>query len=224
MSGKYSSATSIRKNILSLYRKSSHHSLQNISQYLPHFSFQLMIKHLEKGYNPIQLSHYEQSIMANLRKISLENLQKIQGIQEGLHNRVKSAALFSNNINDLIQNIKTKRYTHTRIQRILIHSFLGLTRQEVDHFNQNGPLYIRILGFSEKGKYLLNKIKSFSSLPVITRVKDFYKDHNTSREKIGIEMLNYDILATNLYVLGYQNRLSRSAGWDFTKKIIIDNK
>ena len=57
----------------------------------------------------------------------------------------------------LIQNIKTKRYTYNKISRMLNHILCSFAKEEKESTKELE--YIRILGFNNKGKEYLNKIK-----------------------------------------------------------------
>ena len=116
---------------------------------------------------------------------------------------------------------KSKRYTRTRIQRIIIHSLFNLTRQEVQTVNRNGPLYCRVLGMSRKGRKILQKAKLNSKLPLVQQLKRFYRHNNSLGNDVLLSMLNYDILATDLYVMAYNRRDLRTGGQDFTRSMPI---
>ena len=118
---------------------------------------------------------------------------------------------------------KSKRYTRTRIQRIIIHSLLNLTKQEVKTFNNNGPLYCRVLGMTKKGRDILKKAKLNSKLPIVQQLKRFYRHNNSLGNDVLLNMLNYDILATDLYVLAYNRRDLRTGSQDFTRSMHILN-
>jgi len=76
--------------------------------------------------------------------------------------------------------------------------------------------YVRVLGFSKNGKELLSRIsKKNPNLKIITSVKKFM-DENINRN-LNM-MIEKDILATNIYTLGYE--ADGIANLDFTKKII----
>jgi len=76
--------------------------------------------------------------------------------------------------------------------------------------------YVRVLGFSKNGKELLSRIsKKNPNLKIITSVKKFM-DENINRN-LNM-MIEKDILATNVYTLGYE--AESLANLDFTKKII----
>ena len=100
--------------------------------------------------------------------LSTPDLTIYQTVEEGIENRINKAILISNSWEELIQNIKTKRYTYNKINRMLIHILIGFTKEEAKNINID---YIRILGFNIKGKTYLNKIKKNINLPLITNYK-----------------------------------------------------
>ena len=58
-------------------------------------------------------------------------------------------------------NIKTKRYTYNKINRMLIHILLDIKKED-----NNQEIYLRVLGFNQNGRNYLNKIKKHTSLPI----------------------------------------------------------
>ena len=82
--------------------------------------------------------------------ISEDNLDKYLDVDEGLSTRIKKSILKSNNLEELIQNIKTKRYTYNKISRMLNHILCSFAKEEKESTKELE--YIRILGFNNKGK------------------------------------------------------------------------
>ena len=87
-------------------------------------------------------------------------------VDEGIENRILKSINISHNFNDLIMNIKTKRYTYNKINRMLIAILLNIKKE--DNFKDT---YIRILGFNTTGKNYLNKIKKNINIPIYTNYK-----------------------------------------------------
>ena len=117
---------------------------------------------------------------------------------------------------DFIQMVKTKRYTQTRIQRILLFALLGITKKDVQSAKRVVP-YARVLGFNEKGRLLLSGIaQNNPKMEVITSLKKF-EDSNTN--KTYKRMLDIDIFATDIYTLGYKN--GSLANLDYTKNMVM---
>lgn len=75
---------------------------------------------------------------------------------------------------DLISNIKSKRYTQTRIQRILLYALLGIDKKLMENSRKVVP-YVRVLGFTQKGKSLLSEISRRNpKLNIITSLKNIW--------------------------------------------------
>ena len=226
--GKVSSATSIRYEILNNLSSSKIDLFMlndKIKSTIPPSGFSVLEKELREGKGPITLESYRQYILATLRKMSLEDISRIQGVTEGLQNRIKKASLKSYTIEQLINSIKTRRYTRTKIQRIILHIMMNLSKEDISIFNKCGPLYARVLGFSKKGKILLRAIKKNSSTPLISKLSNYlrqtiFEENSHVRNRL-VKMLNYDILATDIYVLGNKKAEAKVARLDFTHKIVI---
>lgn len=98
--------------------------------------------------------------------VEKDNLINYHLVSEGIEKRLYKEAIKTNNLDDLINNIKTKRYTYNRINRILINILLGITKEDIKNNNLD---YVRVLGMSNKGKEYINKIKKDINLPIITK-------------------------------------------------------
>ena len=191
-------------------------SNKDISSYLPAPSFDILKNNIKYGKIVNSISCFEREIIYTLRKMSLSDIENLQDVTEGLENSIKSASDSCNNLEDLINSIKSKRYTRSRIQRILLYSLLNITKKDKKDSYKINP-YIRVLGVSHRGKNLLSQISENKKYPVITSVKKFIDNNNN---KILKSMLEKDILASNIYTLGYE--YDSKANLDYTKKLIIN--
>ena len=117
------------------------------------------------------------------------NLSNIPEATEGLDNKIIKEIVNSNSLDELILNIKSKRYTYTRISRILTSFFIGLENYDVNSICDNSKPYIRPLAFNDVGRKLLKEIKTNSDVPIITKIPK--KNNNM--------MLNLDLLGTKAY-------------------------
>lgn len=107
-------------------------------------------------------------------KILTDNdLSKYLTVDEGIENRLKKAVIESSSLEELIEKVKTKRYTYNKINRMFIHILIGLTKED----NSNSELsYIKVLGFNTRGKEYLNQIKKESKIPItVNRNSIVYK-------------------------------------------------
>ncbi len=98
--------------------------------------------------------------------VSEKDLSVYLDVDEGLSTRIKKSINISNNLEELIQNIKTKRYTYNKISRMLCHILCSFTKEEN---NIKDLEYIRILGFNKKGQEYLNIIKSNINVPILNK-------------------------------------------------------
>ena len=103
--------------------------------------------------------------------LSDNNLSIYQTVDEGIENKLKKGIDEAHTLNDLILNIKSKRYTYNKINRMFIHILTSFTKEEAN--NRKEIKYIRVLGFNKKLRDYLNKIKKEISIPIYT---NFNKD------------------------------------------------
>lgn len=187
-----------------------------IKKLMPAPAYNILLDNINHGKMVSDISVFEKEIIYTLRKMSLEEIANLQDVTEGLENSIKQAANSCNNLEDLINSIKSKRYTRSRIQRILLYSILNITKKDIQDSYKVKP-YIRVLGVSQKGKTLLSQISNpRSKYPVVTSVKKFMDNNNN---KILRNMIEKDILASNMYTLGYE--YDSKSNLDYTKKLII---
>ncbi|NLN41550.1 MAG: nucleotidyltransferase [Clostridiales bacterium] len=209
--GEYSSATAIRKSLLS-WKK-----WDLVSHTLPHISLKILRDSINRGRGPVSINSFEQLLLGMIRQASPSEIASWMDVEEGLENRIKRYALECTSIEDFLLKAKTKRYTYTRLQRILTHGLLGIKTDDVIKFGINGgPSYIRILGFNAQATPLLNKLKKTSKLPIITKPSHYYRYNSDNINKI----FEYEILATDLYVLGFPNPEQRRGGQELTQGIV----
>lgn len=187
----FASSTAIRKMI----EKPS-----SLSKAIPEETFSIIEDKIKRGQIVKGLSTFEKEILYKLRSMSIEQISNLPDVSEGLEHAIKNAANSCNNVMDLISLVKSKRYTQTRIQRILLYALLDITKQDMQNSQKNIP-YIRILGMTENGKRLLSEIATSKKLNIITSPRKFMDNCNN---KISKNLFAKDIFATNIYTLGYE--------------------
>ena len=119
------------------------------------------------------------------------NFNNLLDISEGLDNKFIKEIYKSNSYDEFVLNIKSKRYTYTKISRLLTQIFIGLDGYNCKELLNPDLLYARILGFNSTGAEILKKMKKTSTIPLITKVP-----RNTDNP-----LLSLDITATNCYSL-----------------------
>lgn len=155
------------------------------------------------------LKNCEIAVLSRLRGMTAEDFLKIEDVTEGLENRIAEAVKCSTSLEELYDNIKTKRYTHSRIRRIILKAYLGITKD----YTESVP-YIRILGFNDKGREILAKMKKAASLPIISRYGD-----TAVLDEYGRALFELECRCTDLYNLGYKKPLP--CGTEQRSKVVI---
>ena len=136
--------------------------------------------------------------------MTLQDFAKLPDVNEGLENRIFEAVSNFNSVKEIIEAVKTKRYTHARIRRILTCALLGIT----EDMQNSDVKYARVLGFTQSGAKMLKSC----NIEVVTSVSKALKNENIS------EMLSKDVYATDVSSLAYSTVLSK--GIDFTTPIL----
>lgn len=134
-----------------------------------------------------------------------DTLNEIFEIGEGLENRILSKIEESKDMEDLIKNIKSKRYTYTRIRRILFNILLDIKKTDIEEIKRRNFYlpYVRVLAFNNRGREVLKEIKKIGNIKIINKVAN----HNVqdAYEKMLFEK---DILATKIYNISKKSRYS----------------
>lgn len=130
-----------------------------------------------------------------------KDLSIYQTVDEGIENKIKKCIYACNNKDELIDSLKTKRYTNSKIKRMLIHILVGFTKEEAK--NNQDIKYIRVLGFSNTGRKYLSNIKKICSTPIIT---NFYKDDMLLIEKRVTDVYSMISCDPKLSYQEYKNR------------------
>lgn len=155
LKSKITSATSIRDALK---------NKKDIKPYVPEKTYNFLRNYKEKNY----FDYLKYKIISEI-----DNLDIYLNVDEGIENRIKKYIYDCNTLEELIDKIKTKRYTYNKIKRMLLNILLGITKK------QNKELknieYIRVLGFNDKGKKHLKEIKDKSKIPIITNYTNKYK-------------------------------------------------
>ena len=176
-------------------------SFDIIKDLVPSDAYSILMDNIKNGHIVEDLSTFEKEIIYVLRKMPIEEISNLPDVSEGLEFSIKNAANSCNSIVELLNLIKSKRYTQTRIQRILLYTLLGITKKDIEISKSTLP-YIRILGFNGNGKNLISEISRINpKLKLITSVKKFV---DTNKNKNLNLMLNKDIFATNVYTIGFE--------------------
>ena len=213
INGEFASGSALRRLI-------NNNEIEKLKNLVPKTSFRILKDELNNNKIPVNKNRLTYSLLTKLRMSSPEKLKNYAEINNGLENRFFNASLKSGNYKELIENINTKSITQNRVQRNLLHILFNLTEKEFNNIDQNGPAYLRVLAFNEKGEKILASLNKKADLPLITKISNHLKEINLDSTNPVIKQLSYEILADDIYSLLYKDPKYRKGRQDFYQKII----
>lgn len=141
--------------------------------------------------------------------ITEKDLSIYQDVTEGIDLKLKKVINDSYSYDDLIENLKSKRYTYNKLSRMLLHILVGFTKDMAK--NMKDIEYIRILGFNDKGRKYLNSIKKEVEIPIISK---FIRDYKMLKLELDTTII-YNLINDDKKLIEeeYKNHL-RSENYD----------
>lgn len=127
---------------------------------------------------------------------SANELKQLFFVDEGLENKLKEIINYDN-LDNFIKHLTTKRYTSTRIKRMLMYVLFNISKDEINDCLAEEINYIRVLGYSANGKLYLSKIK-----------KDV-KIHTNIKEGLS-KALDIEIKVSKILDIIYDNNLLKN--------------
>lgn len=176
LNGTINSATSIRENI---------DNLEKIKESVSNSTYEVLKK---------EIIHKRDDYFDFLKYkiITDNNLDQYHLVEKDLAVKLKKEILHSSSYEDLIQRVKSKHQTYSKISRALLQILCNYTKEEA---KENKELaYIRLLAFNNNGKNYLNRHKKEILLPIISKIS---KDKN--------KMLELELNTTKIYTLPYKS-------------------
>ena len=178
------------------------------SRYLTAATNRCIEGYVKNGWKPVFMKDFDPQLLYRLRSLKVEELKKYPGIGEGLENRLGESLFHSCTSREILDFMKNKRYSDTRLKRILSEVLLNMPGD----INSWKPLYLRPLAFSDKGREVLGLMQEKSDLPVISKFADFYHQACPAARK----MLDWEIQVTNIYHMVQPARFFSKYHLDFT--------
>ena len=117
---------------------------------------------------------------------SAKELSELFLVTEGIENLLKENAIKYDNYDDFIKNTISRRYTKSRIQRVLLQIINNISKQEVKELDKMN--YIRVLGFNKKGQELLRSIKDDTN--IVTQFKNIPQTYKNIEWKTSLVYSN----------------------------------
>lgn len=116
-----------------------------------------------------ETKEYERLMRFCLIGSSPQNLKRIFGCTEGLENKLRESALMP--FGELVSSVAGKRYTHSRIRRIMLANMLGLYSDDCGEYLQS-TLYIKPLAVKKERADEMLAALAKSDFPTVMKLKD----------------------------------------------------
>ena len=186
------SALSIRKCILDGKKKLAKKSL-------PKFVYKDL---------PNEILDFSNEILYALNTLTKEEIKLLPDCSEGLENKIKALLKQSVTITELIERLKSKRYTMSRLKRIVMSALLGIDKNLINNCLES-DLYFKVLAINKKSKDVLS-VFSQSKYPILTRKTDISK-----LKGMQLNCFDKDVFASNIYSVSSKIKLN-----EFDMKIL----
>ncbi len=120
---------------------------------------------LDEDEAPASLECCQRALLYRLKTMGPEDFAALPDCSEGLENRLFQGTQDCDSLEDFYRRTKSKRYTCARLRRMVLGAFLGLKAKDLP---AHIP-YLRVLGFTERGREVLSRMKEEAALPVVSR-------------------------------------------------------
>lgn len=187
VAGEYLSASALRQ-------KMAAGEWEAVRTAVPEASADLYRNAFDMGSAPVTVAGAERMIQARLRTMTEEAFAALPDCGEGLHRRLYKAARSARSLEELLSMVKTKRYAHARLRRIVMCAWLGIDAASSAEL----PAYLRVLGCNERGRAVLARLRDASELPVLVKPADV-RNLSAAAQK----QFEREARATELYSLAY---------------------
>ena len=166
-----------------------------------------MTQVIENG-NYVNYNRYHDMVHSLSRRTTPKELEKSGDFNEGIEHLWAKAAQQSS-WTATIEEIKSKRYTYARLQRMGAYLTLGITKDILQNAMEEGPQYARLLAFNDRGRQWL---RNEYEIPLIQKWAKAPNELST----LGQTMHHIDTLATDIQALCFHNESSRIGHKDYT--------
>ena len=137
---------------------------KDASRFLPPDSSAILTETVKSGHALTDTALCDRILLAVLRTVTKERFAALPGVREGLENRLWRVVRTAPSLDAVLCAVKTRRYTATRLRRILTAAVLDLPAG----YEQRTPPYIRICGMNARGAEILHGMKNTASLPLFS--------------------------------------------------------
>ena len=200
----FPSGTALRKLITNMATSSNN---CNINSIVPKTIANDMTNIISNGAY-VNYNRYYDIIHSLSRRTSTTKLESFGEFNEGIKHLWSKAAQ-QPTWNLAMEQIKSKRYTYARLQRMGAYLALGIQKDVLQNAMQEGPQYARLLAFNDRGRQWL---RNDFEIPLIQKWAKAPNELNT----LGQTMHQIDTLATDIQALCLHNEVKRMGHMDYT--------
>ena len=175
LGGGYSSAKAIRNALLSCcgQTRMSPAVFDSLVGALPRNVLENITELMKKGAFPATERELSPAVLYMLRAMSAEEIASLPEVSEGLENLFRAGSATASDLDELLDAVKSKRYTMARLKRTAMSALIGIDRELADAAAESGEaLYIRVLAVNGKGREMLSELSEKASVPAIVRSSD----------------------------------------------------
>ena len=166
-----------------------------------------MTQVIENG-NYVNYNRYHDMVHSLSRRTTPKELEKFGDFSEGIEHLWSKAAQ-QTSWTTATEEIKSKRYTYARLQRMGAYLTLGITKDVLQNVMEEGPQYARLLAFNDRGRQWL---RNEYEIPLIQK----WAKAPNELSALGQTMHHIDTLATDIQALCFHNESNRIGHRDYT--------
>ena len=182
--GRFASASEIRRSLLA-------GDFREAAVFMPESSIEI----LKEAGAYHRFDNFSDAFQYKVRMSDASDLREIAEVSEGLENRIISATRAYAKLDDIAMQVKTKRYTLSKVKRCLLNILLDVRKDVFVPAHKHGPAYARVLGFRKESREVLTAIAENSRIPLVSNLKHLPNFDATTQKFLEMELRATDVYA-----------------------------
>lgn len=184
----------------------------DISRFVPKHCYHLYKEAARKGVFYVNQNQFDTLVLSHLIRLTHDELSEVPDVSEGLENRIYDAIRSSQSLCELFDLVKSKRFTHSRIRRVIMCAYLGINNRDI----KIPPQYIRVLSQNKTGSRVLREMKKCAKIPIITKPAHIKRYGEDAKAQFALEAR-----ATRLYSYALPDSEYRRTLNDYTRSACV---
>ncbi len=167
-----------------------------LERFLPKAMYDIILQEIENG-NITDMKQAESAILGFFRLLPTVHFADIADVGGGLENRLKDAAMNSTTLEEMLEALRTKRYTDAKLRRAMLFSLTSVRADDLHAL----PEYTQLLAANSRGRALLSDHRKHGDINIITKPADAPQDTVQYKLTQNIEAL-YGLARKNKLLSG----------------------